>query len=46
MQPSTLKDLVERWKPDYVFFTVVDRHARDARFTAFPSDQTQFFEVP
>ena len=28
--------LVEEWKPDYVFFTVVERGARDPIFTAHP----------
>lgn len=28
--------LVEEWKPDYVFFTVVERAARDPWFVAYP----------
>lgn len=28
--------LIEEWKPDYVFFTVVERGARNPWFTAYP----------
>lgn len=29
-------ELVEKWKPDYVFFTVVERSARNNVFTLYP----------
>lgn len=42
--------LVEDWKPDYVFFTVVERGARSPWFTAFPppvisSRDNEFMQV-
>lgn len=36
LAPGVLDDLVERWKPDYVFVTVVEREAQNDLFAAFP----------
>lgn len=33
---GNLAKLVDAWKPDYVFFTVVERAAREASFAAYP----------
>jgi alginate O-acetyltransferase complex protein AlgJ len=36
MQPNKLQDLVERWSPNFVFITVVEREARNHIFTELP----------
>jgi len=36
LQPGALARLVDRWKPDYVFITVVERDARDELFAGLP----------
>ena len=41
LKPGRLASLVERWKPDYVFITVVEREERHKLFAAMPPAQGQ-----